>query len=79
MLYVAFEFAGGVVLSNSAHTVDNSHVVWKSLFPGQSKLPAALTYLPVFSLATCESSVLLAAFGHIVLHSIALVLERVRV
>ncbi|DBA70515.1 TPA: hypothetical protein ACH3X2_011916 [Trebouxia sp. C0005] len=76
VLYVAFEFAGGVVLSNSAHTVDNSHVVWKSLFPGQSKLPAALTYLPVFSLATWLVAAFLGSglpvYRMAVLHSIPL-------
>jgi len=76
--YLAFEIAGGVILSNSAHTVDNSRSVWRILFPGQSKLPAALARLPVFSLATCESCVLLVTLGHIVLHSTALVLEMVR-
>jgi len=77
--YLAFEIAGGVVLSNAAHRVDDSQSVLTSLFPGLSKLPAALSHLPVFCLATCECSVLLATFAHIVLHSTALVLEMVRV
>ena len=53
-LCFAIETAGGVVLSNSAHEVDNAHDVWRSLFPGQSKLPAALIKIPVFSVVTCE-------------------------
>ncbi|DBA97282.1 hypothetical protein WJX77_002833 [Trebouxia sp. C0004] len=51
-LYVAFEIAGGVVMSNSAHSVDAFQAVLTSLFPGLSKLPAALSHLPVFSITT---------------------------
>ena len=79
LLYSVFEIAAGVILSNSVHAVDNSHAVRRSLFPGQSKLPAALTHIPLFSVVTCESSVLLVTLGHIVLHGTALVLEMVRV
>ena len=77
-LYILFEVSAGLILSNSAHTGDKSHSVWTSLFPGQSKLPAALTKIPVFSLATCEFSVLLVTLEHTVLHSTALLLEKGR-
>ena len=78
LVYFAFEFAGGLVLSNSAHRVDDSYALWTNI-PGQSKLPAALTHIPIFCMITCECSVVLATLGHVVLHSTAPILEMVRV
>ena len=67
-LYILFEVSAGLILSNAAHTMDTSHSVWTSLFPGQSKLPAALANIPLFSLASCEFSSLLDILHCIVLH-----------
>ena len=77
-LYIVFEVSAGLILANAAHTLDKTHSVWTSLFPGQSKLPAALTNTPVFSWTTCEFCVLLVTLGYTVLHSTALILEKGR-